>query len=306
VLSGMRQEASVCDPKRVFEEPSSLSRSVIPSGTPRGIHPFAPLDDHRWIPREYVRNDKRVASQTRSECTREGSSQLRALIPTAGFLASTLGMTTFLLATVLLVGLAGCGSPSKANIELRKQNADLRDQISKLQIQREGDQAQIRALETHATTVPSLSISRLNDLSTAHGLKFGRLTGGADLNPDAPGDEGVKAEVIVYDGDGDPIKALGNFTVEAFDLADPNPRIGKWTFAGSDARKNFFSTTFLYAFIFECPWQRVPSHNQITIKVNFTDALTGRTFDAEKRVSVNLPSSPSTAPAAHPATTAAK
>jgi len=184
----------------------------------------------------------------------------------------------------------GCSAPSKANIELRKTNDTLRAQITKLQAKQQGDAAQIRALESHsASTVPSLPESRLEQLSTAHGVKFGRLTGGADLDPAKPGDEGIKIEAIVYDADNDAIKALGRFTVEAFDLSDPNPRIGTWTFGPADSRKNFYSTTFLYAFIFDCPWQRVPTHSYITIKVTFLDELTHREFTAEKRVNVTLP-----------------
>jgi len=184
---------------------------------------------------------------------------------------------------------AGCSTPSKANIQLRKDNDVLRDEIRKLKIQHEGDVAKIGVLEDRTKTIPNLAQSRLDKLSTAHGLKFGRLTSGADLDVDKPGDEGFKVEAIVFDGDGDPIKSLGAFTIDAFDLSDPNPKIGSWRFTSDDSRKNFFSTTFLYAFIFDCRWQRVPAHSDITIKVTFVDELTQRTFAAEKQIKVQLP-----------------
>ena len=56
------------------------------------------------------------------------------------------------LALLLIAG--GCSSPNAANIAVRKENQQLRDQVADLQRQHAADEAQIRALESHATTVP--------------------------------------------------------------------------------------------------------------------------------------------------------
>src|SRR5687768_17055437 len=101
----------------------------------------------------------------------------------------------------------GCGKPDAANIELRKQNQSLRAELDELKARREGDLARFRALESQATTVPSLTQDRLDRLFTTHGIKLGRLTGGHDSDPDRAGDEAVKVYVVPVDADGDELKA---------------------------------------------------------------------------------------------------
>jgi hypothetical protein len=42
----------------------------------------------------------------------------------------------------------------------------------------------------------------------------------------------------------------------------------------------------LYTYVLSCPWQSPPKHSDITLKVTFTDALTGRAFTAQKSIKV--------------------
>lgn len=192
---------------------------------------------------------------------------------------------------------AGCRGPSQANIALRKQNAKLRDEITSLKRLRDGDRATIEALESHATTVPVLPRDRLARLFTTHGLRIGRLTGGADLDPEKPGDEGVKVYVVPTDEEGEEIKAAGSFQVEIFDLAAPTTRLGEWTFSTDEARKAWFGQLWSYGYILPCPWQTVPTHAELTVKITFVDELTGRRFTAQKPITINPPPTAATAPA---------
>jgi hypothetical protein len=197
---------------------------------------------------------------------------------------------------------AGCGSPSKANIALRKENAELRGRLEVVDRQRQGDLATIRALESRATTVPVLPAERVDELFAVHGLKFGRLTGGADLDPSAPGDEGLKVYVTPTDRTGDDLKAAGSFVVEAFDLTQPSGevRVGRWEFDTAAARDAWRSFGLLYEYVLELPWQQAPPRSsELTLRVTFTDALTGRTFAEQRVVRVNPP--PATNPVAQTA-----
>jgi hypothetical protein len=146
--------------------------------------------------------------------------------------------------------------------------------------------------------VPTLPQERLDQLYTAHGLWFGRATGGDDSDTSKPGDDGLKIAVTAVDEQGDVIKSAGSFKVEAFDLADPqNPLIGTWNFSAEQTRSMFYSHLTLYTFILRCPWQTVPRHSDLTVKVTFDDLLTGREFMAQRQVTVNVPPpSPTTAP----------
>src|SRR3954470_22033546 len=95
----------------------------------------------------------------------------------------------------LLLFVGGCGSPNKANIALRKEIQTLEGKLAELDRRHEADRAQIRGLQENRPTVASLPQERLDQLFTVHGLALGRLTGGADLEPSTPGDDGIKVGI---------------------------------------------------------------------------------------------------------------
>jgi hypothetical protein len=180
---------------------------------------------------------------------------------------------------VVLTFFVGCSSPNTANIDLRKQIDDLHSQIDELNRHHNADQATIAGMKG-ATTVPSFSEDRLAQLFTTHDLKFGRLTG-ADA-------EGVKVFVCPTDDDGQALKAAGAFEIGAFDLAaSGETRVGQWTFDVEQARQNWYGQAMLYTYVLKCPWQHPPEHSDITIRVTFTDALTGRKFTVQRVVKFN-------------------
>jgi hypothetical protein len=190
-----------------------------------------------------------------------------------------------------------CGKPNAANVELRKENQKLNDKIDVMSRQHAADVATLRGYESNRPTLHTLSQERLDQLYTAHGLWFGRATGGDDSDSSKPGDDGLKIAVTAVDEQGDVIKSAGSFKVEAFDLADPqNPLIGTWIFTAEQTRSMFYSHLSLYTFILRCPWQTVPRHSDLTVKVTFDDLLTGRELVAQRQVTVNVPLSPTTAP----------
>src|SRR5690242_15947033 len=81
----------------------------------------------------------------------------------------------------------GCGGPSAANIELRKQLQAKESQLDDLKRQHDADVATIHAFEqrqqSSGAIVPALPAERLEKLFTTHGISLGRLTGSADLDP---------------------------------------------------------------------------------------------------------------------------
>jgi hypothetical protein len=194
-----------------------------------------------------------------------------------------------LTASMALAGLSGCSKPNAANIELRKQNQDLRATIDSLTLERDAAQARIRAEESKTGTLQTLPEDRLAQLFTAHGLCFGRLTGGADLDPSKPGDEGIKVYVVPVDQDNEPIKAVGAFRAEAFDLADGGKKLGEWKFTSEEMRKNWYGA-LLHSYVLTLPWQKaVPKHSDVTLKMEFSDDLTQRVFEVQRVVQVNVP-----------------
>ena len=195
-----------------------------------------------------------------------------------------------------LVCATGCGSPSKVNIELRKQVQTLQAENAKLRQEHDADQRVITGLHDRQGTLPTLPADRLAHLFTTHGIQFGRLTGGADLDPNKPGDEGIAVYVVPVDETGDKLKAAGSFDIEAFDLAEPqSPLVGHWHFDLQQTRAAWSDVLIEYNYVLICPWQNViPKHPDLTVKVTFLDELTQTPFTAQRVVHVNLPPAPTT------------
>jgi outer membrane murein-binding lipoprotein Lpp len=189
---------------------------------------------------------------------------------------------------------AGCGSPSAANNELRKQNQDLQAQIKRLTTEQDGALRIIQGLRDSKGTIQTLPTTRLARLFTTHGIQFGRLTGGADIDPNKPGDDGLAVYVFPVDQMGQKLKAAGTFDVEAFDLAQLGQnQVGHWHLDLDQAKAGWNSTLLEYTYAFILPWQTTPHHPEITIKVTFVDELTQTPFVAQEVVQIALPPSQS-------------
>jgi hypothetical protein len=202
-----------------------------------------------------------------------------------------------LLAIGLALASGGCGliggPRNTANIELRKENQALREQVAELERQAEADAAAIRSHESTVGTLPTLPRDRLGKLFTTHDIKLGRLTGGADLDPERPGHEGLKVYVTPVDGDGDQLKAAGAFTVEAFDLArGEGAKVGTWTFDVDAARRQWSSVLNRYNYVLTCPWETPPPSGNLHVTVTFVDELTRGTFRKSLDVTAEVPAAP--------------
>ena len=188
----------------------------------------------------------------------------------------------------LVMLLPGCGSPSGANIYLRKQNQQLQSSVDDLTAQHKRDVSALAAAEAGRPTVPTLPPDRLDRLFTTHALEFGRLTGGDNPDTVIGPDTMLKVYVAPIDGQGMAIKAAGAFTVEAFDLGSPDhPLIGTWRFPVAQSRDLFYDRFSLYTYVLPCPWQTVPPHPDLTVRVTFDDELTGRRFVNQTQVKVH-------------------
>ena len=184
---------------------------------------------------------------------------------------------------------SGCtGKPNQANIQLRKQVQDLQGQIATLQRERDTARAEVAGLRSRSATVQTLPPDRLAKLFTTAGIQLGKLTGGADLDPDRPGDDGLKVYVTPMDHAGQKFKAAGAITVEAFDLAANPTGVGRWQFNVEDAAKHWSGALLRYEYVLPCPFEKPPAHEEITIKVTFTDELTGRVFTQQRAGRVRL------------------
>ncbi|MGC4032479.1 MAG: hypothetical protein QM754_12265 [Tepidisphaeraceae bacterium] len=173
---------------------------------------------------------------------------------------------------------AGCTKPSAANIALRKQVQDLSAEIEDLKRQHAADLADDAVQPgSHAATQP-ISAAQADGLFTTHGVRFGRLTQATNA--------GVELHLILTDDDGNDFKAAGAIAVDLFDLSDAGRRVGQWNFDAAATRKMWNGTGLRYEYVVECPWPQPPAGKEWTLKVTFTDALTGRVFTAEQSLAL--------------------
>lgn len=207
-------------------------------------------------------------------------------------------MTRLLVMLLVVAALVGCGKPNRSNITLRKKVQSLEGEIAQLKRRHDADVATIAGLSQRTGAVSVLEPARVDKLFTVHGIKLERLTGGADLDSSKPGQDGLKVYVTLFDQTGDEIKSAGSFAVEAFDLADQGAKLGRWEFPVEQSRETWHSFLTRYGYVLPCPWQTFPRNADVTVRVQFTDELTGRLFTAQQVAKVEVP--PTTNPASKP------
>lgn len=193
----------------------------------------------------------------------------------------------------LLPCVGGCflfKKPSKANIDLRKKNQELQSRVEELEHKSAGDTAIIRGLQEKSGVLPTLPQERLAKLFTTHDLKLGKLTGGADLDPQTPGDEGLKVYATPVDETGDPLKAAGAFKVEVIDTSrGSGEKVGEWSFDVDASRKMWSSVLGRHNYVLTCPWQKTkPAGGNLHLTITFVDELTQAKFEKTIDVKVDL------------------
>ncbi len=131
------------------------------------------------------------------------------------------------------------------------------------------------------------------DLIThADSIELGDYT--AAYNPDATQKtpNSVKVYLLPKDASGSVVKAAGAVQIKLFDLNAPDGQnlIGDCNIPAEEVFKNwysgFLSMTYHYSFV--CPWKHPPTKNEVLVRVEFTDYLTGKHFTAIKTVTANV------------------
>jgi len=166
---------------------------------------------------------------------------------------------------------------------LRREKKDLARQIEKSKLENKDLKKQIRVLSGLPTEVKPENLYRLQR------IKITKYTGFYDKDKD-----GKKEKLIVYiqplDEDGDIIKAVGAVDVR---LQDPNENkdqapLGQWHVEPNQLKKlwfaGFISTN--YKLTFDVADKIEGLKEPLTVKVTFTDYLTGNVFNEEKLIRI--------------------
>jgi hypothetical protein len=163
-------------------------------------------------------------------------------------------------------------------LELRREKAELQERVGQLNSENHRLKEQVEVLS-------DLPEGRLENLSHVQKIEIGGYTGFYDKNKD-----GKKEKLIVYvkprDEQGDIIKATGAIDVQLWDLNKEQDQalLGEWHTTPDELKKLWFATllTNNYRLMFDAPEQLGEPKESLTVKVTFTDYLTGKVFEEQK------------------------
>lgn len=191
-----------------------------------------------------------------------------------------------MLAIVFVVGCKDTAIPRKSAVsrqvdELRGQKAELESRLEQSHKENEGLKKQMEALaglpgDKKAEAVYSLKA-----------LKIGRYTNLYDEDKN-----GTKETLIVYvqpiDETGDVIKAAGAIDVQLWNLNKPSTEalVSQWSVAPNELRKLWFDSIAMtgYRLTYDTGELAGKTDNPLTVKVTFTDYLSGKVFTEQKSI----------------------
>ncbi len=177
--------------------------------------------------------------------------------------------------------LAGCGigserkKPAEVKLEqVTQQKAEVTRELELSKAENFQLREQIKAL----STIPA--DKRVNPYRLAR-IQVAKYSNFYDKNED-----GKREKLIVYvqpyDEDGDAFKAAGTVNVQLWNLNNPTGQalLGQWTVEPPALHKLWFSGVVStgYRLLFDAPASAEPLAEPLTIKVTFTDYLSGAVF----------------------------
>jgi len=186
----------------------------------------------------------------------------------------------------LLAGVAGCGADKGLPLldeisRLTDEKAELQEQIAQVEAEKEQLEKQKKVLSGLPDNVKGENLYRLEQ------IKITKYTNLYDKDED-----GKKEKLIVYiqpiDADGDLIKAAGEVEVELWDLNNEagEAKLGAWQVKPGELKKLWFATlmTTNYRLTFNIAGKVKDPTEPLTVKVEFTDYLTGKVFKEQKQI----------------------
>jgi hypothetical protein len=193
-----------------------------------------------------------------------------------------------LIIAMVVVLLTGCGGRSQQHPwgtlkECQDQNTDLSLQIQTLQTKNDQLTEQVATLSTLD------SKTRLDALDTLEKIRIGKYTDFYDKD-----ENGTKETLIVYleplDTVQDTIKAIGLAKIDLWDLnaSEDKAKLAEWTIEADELHTSWGGTIFASYYRIKLPLETTPDkQKEYTLKVTFTDYLSGKVLTSQKVISVD-------------------
>jgi len=189
----------------------------------------------------------------------------------------------------------GCAVPADQYAKAVAERDDAAARAKVLMAANAALERQLADARQEAETLRDLGEKRLDSLFHVTGIKLGRFTAAADIDGDGA-DDGIRVYLLPFDQDDHTLKAAGVVRIRLFDLAaeEGERLVGDFEYTVEQARRHWAGGFATYHYKFDCPWKTPPSHGGITVRVEFTDYLTGKTFAAQKLCKLPAAAAPAT------------
>ena len=186
-----------------------------------------------------------------------------------------------ILAGCLLALAAGCESGGTSRTAMASEIEKLSQEKAELNSQIEQLKSESGQLRKQIKVLSGLSEDEIEDLYKLQRIKIGGYTNFYDKDKD-----GKKEMLIVYiqpvDQDGDVIKVAGAMQVQLWDLNSPDANealIAEWDVPPNELRKLWYAALKTnYRLSFDIADKIDSLEEPVTVKVSFTDYLTGKVF----------------------------
>lgn len=188
--------------------------------------------------------------------------------------------------------LTGCDAGGSEYRKVAAENVELKAKINLLEKELTAVRQERAELKAQRDTLAKIEGSRVEAIPKVTRVDIGAYTGGYNL-AGGKGHDSVKVYIIPFDAAGSAIKAPGSVTIKLFDLAAAKgqEQVGQCELSPPQLEKQWFSGAFtFYHYSVVCPLAKIPEHRDITVRLEFVDYVTGKTFSAVKTVQIDTPS----------------
>jgi hypothetical protein len=198
-------------------------------------------------------------------------------------------LLTSIVAGAILLIMAGCQRPEESSAwtkisELEDERAYLKQTITDLRRQNEQIKEQFVTLSNLDRDI------RIEALASIDRITIDKRSGFFDKDDDGT-EETLITYIKTYDDAGDVIKMAGDVNLQLWDLSKGKNEalLGEWNVEAKELKKLWMGMmmTNYYRISYKIPHLLNDKQKELTIKVKFTDYLTGKIFTEQKVVKRN-------------------
>jgi hypothetical protein len=193
----------------------------------------------------------------------------------------------FLLSLIALA--SGCAEPCADKlIRCQNENLKLKEEFSAISKHYAASTVTINEQNKQIANFYRFRNARYVNLAKMKEIQIDRLTAAADTNNDGC-DDTVNVYFRPVDVRDHVIKAPGEVIIRLFDLSEKPAKVGEIRLTAEMLETHWIGRLITNHYSLQCPITKNPGGSNITLRIEFTELLTGRIFTAEKMLTAKSP-----------------